>query len=81
MVDVTVALAPSLRERKKQATRQAIHEAAFDLVEDHGLSGVTIEAISAPGRRGPADVLVAIRVEGGRGHRPGGRPKGCAGPC
>lgn len=34
------------RERKKQATRQAIHEAAFDLVEELGLSGTTIEAIS-----------------------------------
>lgn len=36
----------SHRERKKQATRQAIHEAAFDLVEAHGLSGTTVEAIS-----------------------------------
>lgn len=44
---VTVELAPSsLRERKKQATRRAIHEAAFDLVDEHGLSGVTVEAIS-----------------------------------
>jgi AcrR family transcriptional regulator len=34
------------RERKKQATRQAIHEAAFDLVDGLGLSGTTIEAIS-----------------------------------
>lgn len=37
---------PSHRERKKLATRQAIHQAAFDLVEAHGLSGVTVEAIS-----------------------------------
>jgi AcrR family transcriptional regulator len=43
---MTVELAPSLRERKKQATRRAIQEAAFDLVDEHGLSGVTIEAIS-----------------------------------
>jgi AcrR family transcriptional regulator len=43
---VSVVLAPSLRERKKQATRQAIHEAAFALVDEHSLSGVTVEAIS-----------------------------------
>jgi AcrR family transcriptional regulator len=36
----------SHRERKKLATRQAIHDAAFDLVDRHGLSGTTIEAIS-----------------------------------
>lgn len=36
----------SHRERKKQATRQAIHEAAFDLVDRLGLSGTTVEAIS-----------------------------------
>jgi len=44
---VTVDLTPSLRERKKRATRRAIHEAAVDLVEDLGLSRVTVEAISA----------------------------------
>lgn len=38
--------AASLRERKKQATRQSIHVAAFELVDRHGLSGTTIEAIS-----------------------------------
>ena len=43
---MTVELAPSHRERKKLATRQAIHEAAFDLVERLGWSGVTVEAIS-----------------------------------
>jgi AcrR family transcriptional regulator len=36
----------SLRERKKAATRRAISEAAFELVASHGLSGVTVEAIS-----------------------------------
>jgi AcrR family transcriptional regulator len=36
----------SLRERKKQASRRAIHQAAFDLVSERGLSQVTIEAIS-----------------------------------
>ena len=36
----------SHRERKKLATRRAIHDAAFDLVDRHGLSGTTIEAIS-----------------------------------
>lgn len=36
----------SHRERKKLATRQAIHEAAFDLVEEYGFSRTTVEAIS-----------------------------------
>jgi AcrR family transcriptional regulator len=36
----------SHRERKKLATRQAIHEAAFELVEEYGLSRTTVEAIS-----------------------------------
>ena len=43
---MTVELAPSRRERKKQATREAIHEAAFDLAEESGLGAVTVEAIS-----------------------------------
>lgn len=45
----SVSLAPPLtshRERKKLATRQAIHQAAIDLVERHGLAGTTVEAIS-----------------------------------
>ncbi|MBS1698047.1 MAG: TetR/AcrR family transcriptional regulator, partial [Actinobacteria bacterium] len=33
------------RERKKQQTRQALHEAALRLVEDQGLDGTTIEQI------------------------------------
>ena len=37
----------SLRERKKQQTRRAIHEAALRLVEANGLDGVTIEQICA----------------------------------
>jgi len=43
---MTVELAPSRRERKKQATRQAIHEAAFTLAEEYGLAAVTVEAIA-----------------------------------
>ena len=46
MAVTTVELAPSHRERKKQATKRAIHLAALDLVEKQGLSGTTIEAIS-----------------------------------
>lgn len=43
---MTLAAPPiSHRERKKLATRQAIHDAAFDLVYRHGLSGTTIEII------------------------------------
>ena len=34
-----------LRERKKQQTRAAIHEAAFRLIEEHGLEATTIEQI------------------------------------
>lgn len=36
-----------LRERKKQQTRQALHDAALTLVSAHGLDGVTIEQICA----------------------------------
>ena len=44
---MSIDLAPSRRERKKQATRQALHEAAFTLAEEHGLAGLTVEAIAA----------------------------------
>jgi AcrR family transcriptional regulator len=43
---VSAVLAPGRRERKKQATRQALHEAAFALAEECGFAGVTIEAIA-----------------------------------
>lgn len=43
---MSVELAPSRRERKKQATRDAIHEAAFTLAEERGLASTTIEAIA-----------------------------------
>jgi AcrR family transcriptional regulator len=35
-----------LRERKKEAARQALHEAAFRLISEHGPENVTIEAIA-----------------------------------
>jgi AcrR family transcriptional regulator len=44
--NVSVDLAPTRRERKKQATRQALHEAAFTLAEEYGLANVTVEAIA-----------------------------------
>ncbi|GGK97163.1 AcrR family transcriptional regulator [Curtobacterium luteum] len=37
----------TLRERKKQQTRQAIHDAALGRVLEHGLDGVTVEQICA----------------------------------
>jgi AcrR family transcriptional regulator len=40
------AMSSTLRERKKAATRVAIHRAARDLVEERGLGSVTIEAIA-----------------------------------
>src|SRR4051812_48235481 len=36
-----------LRERKKRATRLALHRAALELVGTHGLDGVSIEQIAA----------------------------------
>lgn len=50
--DVVVAEGQSaapegLRERKKRATREAIHRAAVELVEEHGLADVTTEQIAA----------------------------------
>ncbi|MEP6842662.1 MAG: TetR family transcriptional regulator [Pseudolysinimonas sp.] len=38
-------LEPGLRERKKQQTRQSIHEAAFRLIDEQGLEATTIDQI------------------------------------
>ena len=37
---------PGMRERKKLRTRQAVELAAIDLVLEHGLDGVTVDAIA-----------------------------------
>ncbi|MDG6104093.1 TetR family transcriptional regulator [Dactylosporangium aurantiacum] len=39
-------MSTGLRERKKSATRQALHEAAVRLAIEHGLERVTVEAIA-----------------------------------
>ncbi|MGH9115016.1 MAG: TetR/AcrR family transcriptional regulator [Acidimicrobiales bacterium] len=44
--EVEAMLETSRRERKKQATRQAIHEAALALSERDGFTAVTVEAIT-----------------------------------
>jgi AcrR family transcriptional regulator len=36
-----------LRERKKQATRHALRDTAMRLAEEHGLEGLTVEAVCA----------------------------------
>ena len=37
---------PGLRERKKAATRQALHEAVLRLAVEHGLDAVTVDAVA-----------------------------------
>lgn len=45
MSNADTASPDGLRERKKNQTRAALHEAAYRLVQEHGLEGTTIEQI------------------------------------
>jgi hypothetical protein len=40
---------PGLRERKKTATRQALHQAAVRLAIEHGLAPITVEGVGGAG--------------------------------
>src|ERR1700757_752479 len=44
---VATTPAPSLRERKKLATRRQLRAAALHLVAEHGMANVTVEDIAA----------------------------------
>jgi AcrR family transcriptional regulator len=46
MTVTPIAAEPGLRERKKVATRQALHEAAVRLAIEHGAERLTVEAIA-----------------------------------
>ncbi|MEV6341850.1 TetR family transcriptional regulator [Actinoplanes sp. NPDC051851] len=46
MSAITSDAEPGLRERKKAATRQALHEAAVRLLMEHGPEKLTVEAIA-----------------------------------
>jgi AcrR family transcriptional regulator len=50
----TAVMAPGLRELKKQRTRQAIQEAALELIKKHGYDATTCEQVAAAAGVSPA---------------------------